>query len=215
VQTAREIEAASGTAVGYTVADVTTAGGRTAALAACPDPDILINNAGGPPAGWFRDFSRDDWIRAVDANMLAPIELIKATIDGMSARGFGRIVNITSSAVKAPIAALGLSNGARGGLTAFVSGLAREVAPGGVTINNLLPGSFLTARLTSLYEREAQQTGRSVSELMAAREAQIPARRLGDPAEFGALCAFVCSVQAGYLTAQNLLVDGGVYPGTF
>ncbi len=214
-QAARDIERASGTAVNYAVADVTSAEGRAAALLACPDPDILVNNAGGPPPGSFRDWNRDDWIRAVDANMLAPIELIKATLDAMSARGFGRIVNITSSAVKAPIPSLGLSNGARSGLTGFIAGLAREVAPAGVTINNLLPGSFATARLTSMYEREAQLSGRALAELIAAREAQIPARRLGDPAEFGALCAFVCSVHAGYITGQNLLIDGGLYPGTF
>jgi 3-oxoacyl-[acyl-carrier protein] reductase len=215
MQTAHEIESASGVVVTYAVADVTTAAGRAAALAVCPDPDILVNNAGGPPPGSFREWNRDDWIRALDANMLAPIELIKATLDAMSARGFGRIVNITSSAVKAPIPRLGLSNGARSGLTGFIAGLARDVAPTGVTINNLLPGSFATARLTSMYERDAQQSGRTAAELIAAREAQIPARRLGDPAEFGALCAYVCSLQAGYITGQNLLIDGGAYPGTF
>jgi 3-oxoacyl-[acyl-carrier protein] reductase len=212
---AREIETACGARVAYAVADVTTASGRAAALAACPDPDILVNNAGGPPPGTFRDWERDDWIRAIDANMLAPIELIKATVDAMSGRGFGRIVNITSSAVKAPIPALGLSNGARSGLTGFIAGLAREVAPHGVTINNLLPGGFATDRLTTTLAAEAQQAGRSIDEQTAARAQLVPARRFGRPAEFGALCAFVCSARAGYITGQNLLIDGGAYPGTF
>jgi 3-oxoacyl-[acyl-carrier protein] reductase len=212
---AREIEAASGTTVAAVAADVTTAAGRAAALAACPDPDIVINNAGGPPPGSFRDWSRDDWLRAIDANMLGPIEVIKATIDGMSARGFGRIVNITSSAVKAPIPELGLSNGARSGLTGFIAGLARAAAGTGVTINNLLPGSFATDRLLTLTAAEAQRSGRSVDEQLEQKAQRIPARRLGRPDEFGALCAFVCSVHAGYITGQNLLIDGGNYPGTF
>lgn len=212
---AREIEALAGVPVTAACADVTTAAGRATALAACPDPDILITNAGGPPPGSFRDWGRDDWLRALDANMLAPIELIKATIDAMSARGFGRIVNITSSAVKAPIPSLGLSNGARSGLTGFIAGLAREVAPIGVTVNNLLPGSFATARLASMTATEAAQTGRSAAEIDAARAARIPVRRAGEPAEFGAYCAFICSVHAGYITGQNLLIDGGTYPGTF
>lgn len=214
-RTAAEIEAAAGTAVAYAVADVTTPDGRAAALAACPDPDILVNNAGGPPPGSYRDWTRDDWIRAIDANMLAPIELIKATIDAMSARGFGRVVNITSSAVKAPIPVLGLSNGARSGLTGFIAGLARDVAPRGVTINNLLPGSFATDRLKTTIAADAQHTGRTFDEALAFRARQVPVRRLGEPAEFGALCAFVCSVHAGYITGQNLLIDGGAYPGTF
>lgn len=212
---AREIEAATGTPVAYVAADVTTAAGRSAALAACSNPDILVNNAGGPPAGTFRDWDRDDWIRALDANMLAPIAFIKATIDAMIARGFGRIVNITSSAVKAPIPALGLSNGARSGLTGFIAGVAREVAPHGVTINNLLPGAFATDRLSNLIAADARAAGRSIGEQTRQRAAQIPAGRLGEPDEFGALCAFICSTHAGcYITAQNLLVDGGAYPGT-
>jgi 3-oxoacyl-[acyl-carrier protein] reductase len=214
-QTAREIEAASGTPVAHVVADVTTAAGRAAVLAACPTPDILVTNAGGPPAGTFRDWDRDDWVRALDANMLAPIALIKATLDAMCAHGFGRIVNITSSAVKAPIPTLGLSNGARSGLTGFIAGLAREVAPLGVTINNLLPGAFATERLKSMLAADAQRAGRTLDEQMALRAERIPVRRIGDPAEFGALCAFVCSVHAGYITGQNLLIDGGAYPGTF
>jgi 3-oxoacyl-[acyl-carrier protein] reductase len=214
-QTAREIGDATGTPVDFVVADVATADGRAASLAACPAPDILVNNAGGPPPGNFRDWDREDWLRALDANMLAPIALIKATIDGMSARGFGRIVNITSGAVKAPIANLGLSNGARSGLTGFIAGLAREVAPHGVTINNLLPGMFATDRLRTTVGAQAERTGRTVDDVIAERAAQVPVRRAGDPAEFGALCAFVCSVQAGYITGQNLLIDGGAYPGTF
>jgi 3-oxoacyl-[acyl-carrier protein] reductase len=212
---AREIETASGIAVRFAVADVATVAGRAAALAACPDPDILVNNAGGPPAGTFRDWNRDDWLRALDANMLAPIELIKATLDAMIARGFGRIVNLTSSAVKAPIPSLGLSNGARSGLTGFIAGLAREAARHGVTINNLLPGTFGTDRLMGMIATEAQHAGRSIDEQLALRAEQIPARRIGQPDEFGSLCAFVCSVQAGYITGQNLLIDGGAYPGTF
>jgi 3-oxoacyl-[acyl-carrier protein] reductase len=214
-RTAHEIETAAGTAVKWVVADVTTVEGRAAALAACPDPDILVNNAGGPPPGSFRDWNRDDWIRALDNNMLSPIELIKATIDPMIARGFGRIVNITSAAVKAPIPVLGLSNGARSGLTGFIAGLARDVAPHGVTINNILPGAFNTDRLRQTVVKEAEQFGRTLDEQIIVRAQSIPVRRLGESPEFGALCAFVCSMHAGYLTAQNLLIDGGAYPGTY
>jgi 3-oxoacyl-[acyl-carrier protein] reductase len=212
---AREIEAACGMPVTYAVADVTTAQGRAAALEACPDPDILVNNAGGPPAGTFRDWDRDDWIRALDANMLAPIELIKATLDAMIARGFGRIVNVTSAAVKAPIPSLGLSNGARSGLTGFIAGLARDVAGTGVTINNLLPGAFATDRLTTMLAADARSAGRTIEEQTRLRTQQIPVGRLGRPTEFGALCAFICSAHAGYITAQNILIDGGACPATF
>lgn len=214
-RTAHEIEALTGNAVTWVVADVTTPEGRKAALAACPDPDILVNNAGGPPPGSFRDWNRDDWIRAIDNNMLAPIELIRATIDPMIARGFGRIVNITSAAVKAPIPVLGLSNGARSGLTGFIAGLARDVAPHGVTINNMLPGAFDTDRLRVTVEKDAQLAGRTMEQQIEFRAQSVPVRRLGTIAEFGALCAFVCSMHGGYLTAQNLLIDGGAYPGTF
>ena len=196
-------------------ADITTPAGREAALAACPDPDILITNAGGPPPGNFRDWSREDWIRALDANMLTPIELIKSTLDGMIARKFGRIINITSAAVKAPIDTLGLSNGARSGLTGFVAGLARQVAAHNVTINNVLPGAFETARLMSNFENAAKAKGVTPDDMVAQRKATIPARRFGAPEEFGQLCAFVCSAQAGYITGQNLLIDGGAFPGTF
>jgi 3-oxoacyl-[acyl-carrier protein] reductase len=212
---AEEIGAQSRSAVRWVACDITTADGRAAALSACRQPDILVNNAGGPPPGDFREWDRDTWIRALDANMLTPIALIRATIDGMIGRGFGRIVNITSSAVKAPIEHLGLSNGARSGLTGFVAGLARKVARHGVTINNLLPGSFDTDRLRGNMAGRARAAGKTVDEFARQAAAAIPAGRFGTPAEFGALCAFVCSVQASYLTGQNLLLDGGAYPGTF
>ena len=214
-KTAEEIGAMSGRPVQWLACDITTPEGRAAALAACPEPDILVNNAGGPPPGDFRDWNRDAWIRAIDANMLTPIELIKATIDGMIAREFGRIVNITSSAVKAPIDFLGLSNGARSGLTGFVAGIARKVARHNVTINNLLPGSFDTDRLRGNLESRAKATGKSVEELRKAQMSANPAGRFGIPAEFGAACAFLCSAQAGYIVGQNLLIDGGAFPGTF
>ena len=208
-------------AVVAVAADITTPEGRAAVFAAAGGPgrdfDIVVTNAGGPPPGDFRDWDRDAWIKAVDANMLTPIELIKAVVDGMAARGFGRIVNITSSAVKAPIDILGLSNGARSGLTGFVAGLARnpELAARGVTLNNLLPGKFDTDRLAGTLEGAARKSGKTVDEVRAAQQAQIPARRFGTPREFGAICAFLCSRQAGYLTGQNILPDGGAYPGTF
>ena len=196
--------------------DITTAAGRAAALAACPQVDILINNAGGPPPGDFRNWDRDAWLRAIDANMLTPIELIKATVDAMAGRGFGRIVNITSAAVKAPIDILGLSNGARSGLTGFIAGLARSAIAGkGVTINGLLPGAFDTDRLRVTLDASAAKSGKDVGVLAAARRAGIPAQRFGTADEFGAVCAFICSVQAGYLTGQNVLLDGGSYTGTF
>ncbi len=199
----------------WLAADITTPDGRAAALERCPDPDILVNNAGGPPPGDFRDWDRDAWIRALDANMLTPIELIKATIDTMIARKFGRIVNITSGAVKAPIDILGLSNGARSGLTGFVAGVARKVARHNVTINNLLPGSFETDRLRSNFAVRAKAQGRSVDEARQSVLDTIPAGRFGTPEEFGAMCAFMCSAQAGFLVGQNVLLDGGAYPGTF
>ena len=212
---AREIAEAADRPVGHVVCDITTPQGRAAALAACPDPDILINNAGGPPPGDFREWDREAWIRALDANMLTPIELIKATVDGMITRRFGRIVNITSSAVKAPIDVLGLSNGARSGLTGFVAGLARKVAAHNVTINNLLPGSFDTARLQANQRRRANATGQSIDEIRALATKAIPAARFGNATEFGQICAFICSAQASYLVGQNILLDGGAYPGTF
>jgi len=214
-RTAEEIGARVGRPVRWLACDITTPEGRAAALAVEPAPDILINNAGGPPTGDFRDWDRAAWIRALDANMLTPIELIKATVDGMIARRFGRIVNITSSSVKAPIDILGLSNGARSGLTGFVAGVARKVAVHNVTINNLLPGSFDTDRLEKTMEGRAKATGKSIAELKAAGAAAVPAGRFGSPREFGAVCAFMCSVHAGYLVGQNILLDGGNYPGTY
>jgi len=218
-QTVREAASRIGGETGVTVVavacDITSEAGRAEALAACPQVDILVNNAGGPPPGDFRNFTRDDWIRAIDANMLTPIELIKATVDGMIARRFGRIVNITSSAVKAPIDILGLSNGARSGLTGFIAGLSRKTVAHNVTINNLLPGVFDTDRLRGTIEAAARQQGVSVEEAARRRVATVPAGRLGNPEEFGQACAYLCSAQASYVTGQNFLIDGGAYPGTF
>jgi len=195
--------------------DITTPQGRDAALKAAPAPDILVNNAGGPPPGDFRDWDRDAWVKAVDANMIAPILMIRAVVDGMIARKFGRVVNITSGAVKAPIAELGLSNGARTGLTGFIAGVSRTTVRHNVTINNLLPGPFETDRLRSNLEFNAKKTGKPVDELRRARTEANPAGRFGTIEEFGDACAFLCGAQAGFITGQNLLMDGGLYPGTF
>lgn len=197
--------------------DITTEQGRADALAAAPQVDILVNNAGGPPTGDFRDWQRDAWIQALDANMLTPIELIRATVDGMAQRGFGRIVNITSAAVKAPIDVLGLSNGARSGLTGFVAGVARQkrLASRNVTINAMLPGPFDTDRLLSTLAGAARAAGKPVEDLTAARRESNPTGRFGTAEEFGAVCAFLCSAHAGYINGQNILLDGGAYPGTF
>jgi len=206
----------TGANVLFCAQDITTEAGRAAVFAVRRDFDIVVTNAGGPPPGDFRDWDREAWIKAVDANMLTPIELIKATVDGMAQRGFGRIVNITSSSVKAPIDVLGLSNGARSGLTGFVAGVARSpLAAQGVTINNLLPGVFDTDRIKTMLEANAKKTGQSVEALANARRQGVPAKRFGTPEEFGAICAFLCSVHAGYITGQNVLADGGAYPGTF
>ncbi len=213
--TAAEIREEAGVEVTAIACDITTEAGRAEVLAACPDPDILVNNAGGPPPGDFRDWDRDDWIKAIDANMLTPIFLIKATVDGMIGRKFGRIVNITSGAVKAPIEILGLSNGARSGLTGFVAGLARKTVRHNVTINNLLPGPFDTDRLKQTMAGAAKAAGKSIEEIAKARAAANPAGRFGQPSEFGHACAFLCSANSGYITGQNLLIDGGGFPGTF
>ncbi|MDN3543625.1 MAG: SDR family oxidoreductase [Roseateles asaccharophilus] len=216
--TAAAIRAAHpGVEVRTVAGDIATAEGRAAALSACPQVDILVNNAGGPPPGDFRDWGREQWLAALEANMLTPIELIKATVDGMAERGFGRVVNITSGAVKAPIDVLGLSNGARSGLTGFVAGLARQARLAGrnVTINNLLPGAFDTERLQKTLAAGAAKSGQAADEVAAKRRAGIPAQRFGTAAEFGAVCAMLCSQQMGYLTGQNILLDGGAYPGTF
>ena len=209
-----------GTTILSVAADITTEQGREAIWSVAGGPgqnfDIVVTNAGGPPPGDFRNWSRDDWMKAMDANMFTPIELIKATVDGMAARGFGRVVNITSSAVKAPIDILGLSNGARSGLTGFVAGVARSsIAAQGVTINNVLPGKFDTDRLAATHKAAADKTGKNLADIRAVQQAQIPAGRFGTAEEFGAICAFLCSVQAGYITGQNILPDGGLYAGTF
>lgn len=209
VVAAEEIRSATGVNVTAVAADVTTTSGRQRILEACPDPDILVTNAGGPPPGNFRHWNREDWIDALDANMLTPIELIRATIDTMIERRFGRIVNITSSGVRAPIGILGLSNGARAGLTGFVAGLARETVRYNVTINNLLPGAFDTDRRAAVIAAGAKASGCSVEESRDRLIKSIPAGRLGTIDEFGAFCAFLCSDRAGFMTGQNLLLDGG------
>ena len=202
-------------------ADITTEAGREAIWSVAGGPgkayDVVITNAGGPPPGDFRDWGREQWIKAVDANMLTPIELIKATVDGMAERGFGRIINITSGAVKAPIDVLGLSNGARSGLTGFVAGVARQprLASRNVTINNLLPGAFDTDRIRTTLKGAAEKAGKSVEEIAEVRKKTIPAQRFGNADEFGKTCAFLCSVHASYITGQNILTDGGAYPGTY
>jgi 3-oxoacyl-[acyl-carrier protein] reductase len=210
---ARDIASETGGTLHAVPADVTTDEGRSALLAACPEPDILVNNAGGPPPGDFRSWSREDWIKAIDANMLSAIMLIKATIDGMIERRFGRIVNITSHMVKQPVGILGLSNGARSGLTGFAGGLARDVARYNVTVNNVLPGQFDTDRLRSNHAKFAAAQKLDYEKFREQAKAQIPARRFGEPDEFGAMCAFLCGAQAGYITGQNILLDGGQFPG--
>ncbi|HEX2116705.1 MAG TPA: SDR family oxidoreductase [Alphaproteobacteria bacterium] len=212
--TAAEIRNATGAKVQTVAVDITTTQGRAAALAACPQPDILVNNAGGPPPGDFREWDEAAWQAAVNANMITPIMLMKAVVDGMIARRFGRIVNITSTSVKAPIPTLGLSNGARAGLTGFVAGLARQVVANNVTINNLLPGPFDTDRLQSTLVAAAKASGKSIEAVREERRRENPAGRFGTAEEFGQFCAFMCSAQAGYFTGQNVVLDGGAYPGT-
>ncbi|MCR9213504.1 MAG: SDR family oxidoreductase [Proteobacteria bacterium] len=213
-ETAEYIRDTYGVEVTAIPGDITTEDGRTEILKACPDPDILVNNAGGPPPGDYRDWGLDEWNKALNANMLTPIELIKATADGMRARKFGRIVNITSSSVKAPIDILGLSNGARAGLTGFVAGIARKTVIDNVTINGLLPGPFDTDRIKTGLTAWAKSAGITVEEAREKRQAENPAGRFGTPEEFGAACAFLCSAKAGYITGQNILLDGGAFPGT-
>lgn len=207
------IAASTGSEVTPVACDVTTDDGRSKLLEACPTPDILVNNAGGPPPGNFRTWEREDWLKAIDGNMLSAIFLIRATIDPMIERGFGRIVNITSHMVKEPRAMLGLSNGARAGLTGFVGGLARDVASKNVTLNNVLPGQFDTDRLKSNHEKFAAASGTELAKFRERQMQQVPARRFGRPEEFGAMCAFLCSAYAGYITGQNILLDGGQFPG--
>jgi 3-oxoacyl-[acyl-carrier protein] reductase len=213
--TCAEIRSAAGVAVTAVVGDITTARGRDDALKACPEPDILLNNADGPVPGDFRGWSRDDWIAALDAMMLSPIDMMRRTVDGMMMRGFGRVINIVSRSVKIPQLELGLSNGARSGLVGFVGGLARQTVAHNVTINNLLPGIFDTDAQRRHIEGMLEPGGKSYDQIWRERAAGNPARRYGRAPEFGAYCAFLCSQHAGYVTGQNILVDGGSYPGTF
>jgi len=208
-----EIAAATGAEVVAVAGDISREDGRAAVLAAFGEVDILVNNNGGPPPKDFRAVDREAMIAGLEANMIAPIQLIQAVIDGMVERRFGRIVNITSGSVKMPIAGLDLSSGARAGLTGFVAGIARSVAHANVTINNLLPGMFDTDRIAALVASQSRSSGRSADEIRAERQRAIPAKRFGDPEEFGAACAFLCSAQAGYITGQSLLIDGGAFPG--
>ena len=213
-RTADEIRAL-GVKVATVVGDVTTAEGRNAALAACPEPDILINSADGSLPGDFRTYTRADWLAALDAMMLAPIEMMRATVDGMMARKFGRIINISSRSAKIAQLENGLSNGARSGLIGFVAGLSRQTVAHNVTINNILPGIFDTDAQKRHIEVLVGETGKSFEQIWNERAAGNPARRYGRAEEFGAYCAFLCSVQAGFITGQNLLIDGGSYPGTY
>jgi 3-oxoacyl-[acyl-carrier protein] reductase len=213
--TAAQIRSTFNVKVVAVAGDITTAQGREAALKAAPAPDILVNNAGGPPPGDFREWDRDAWVKALEANMIAPILMIRAVVDGMIAKKFGRVVNITSGAVKAPIPELGLSNGARTGLTGFIAGLSRTTVRHNVTVNNLLPGPFETDRLRSNLEFNAKKLGKSADDLRKLRTEANPAGRFGTIEEFGDACAYLCSAQAGFITGQNLLMDGGGYPGTF
>jgi 3-oxoacyl-[acyl-carrier protein] reductase len=215
MEAAARLDAIGNAPVSFVAADVTTEAGRNSIFASHPDFDIVITNAGGPPPGDFREWDRDAWLRALDANMLSPIEVIRRTVDGMMQRGFGRIINITSSAVKSPVDGLGLSTGARSGLTGFVAGLARTTVGKGVTINNILPGTFETSRLSSNFAAQAKREGSSAEEVRAQRIAKHPAKRLGRPEEFGAACAFLCSAHAGYINGQNLLMDGGSFGGAW
>ncbi len=211
----REIQAVSKAAVAVVVADITSDKGRDTVLAACPAPDILVNNAGGPPPGDFRDWTQKEWFDAVNSNMFSAIDMIRRTVDGMAARGFGRIVNITSISVKTPMPGLGLSNGARAGLTGWVAGVAREFVRDNVTINNLLPGLFDTDRGCGYLAYRARSEGADVGDYMVRYLAASPAGRLGNSDEFGAACAFLCGALSGYMSGQNIVLDGGAFPGTF
>lgn len=212
---AADIHLATGAAVEIAAGDVATREGRAWVLARCPDPDILVNNAGGPPPGDFRDWDEDEWVAALRTNMLAAIMMITATIDAMIERRWGRIINVTTQAVKMTLPLTGLSAGARAGLTGFIAGVSREVAQYGVTINNLLPGYFETERLRTYAERLGAETDQSLEEALSVMSAANPTRRIGQPKEFGAWCAFLASEHSGYVTGQNLVLDGGAYPGVF
>lgn len=212
---ADDIRAATGAKVVAIAGDVGQVEGRNALLAACPAPDILVNNNGGPPPKPFKALSREDILAGIEANMLTPIALVQAVVFGMAERGFGRIINITSSSVRAPIPGLDVSSGARAGLTAFLAAIARQVAADNVTINSIQPGAFDTDRLRGGMAKQAEMRGVSAEQARAEREASIPAKRFGRPEEFGELCAYLASAQAGYITGQNILIDGGVFPGAF
>ena len=214
IETAEAIATKYGVSVTPVACDITTAEGQAKVLAACPNPDILVNNAGGPPPGMWSDWDRDDFIKALDANMLAPIALMKAVLPGMIDKGWGRVVNITSQSVKSPIGVLGLSNAARAGLTGYVGGTSRQVAEHGVNINNLLPGIHATDRAVSLDQGVSSAQGISMDEAAEQRMATIPARRYGTSTEFGATCAFMCSQHAAYMVGQNILLDGGGFNST-
>ncbi len=214
-KTAEEIRRSTGVDVAAVAADVSTPQGQDALLGAYPEPDILVNNNSGPPFRDFRALDREALLDGVTMNMVAPIELIQKVVDGMAARGFGRIVNITSIGVKMPLAGLDLSSGARAGLTAFLAGVSRSVADRNVTINNLLPGYFDTERLQAGFVASAEGTGRPAKDIAAEWEASVPAGRFGDVSEFGTLCVFLCSVHAGYITGQSILMDGGLFPSAF
>jgi 3-oxoacyl-[acyl-carrier protein] reductase len=213
--TVDELKATTGARISGVVADVGDPAGQELLLAACPEPDILINNNSGPPLADFRSLTRQQMLDGVVANMVAAIELTQKVIDPMVQRKFGRIVNITSGTVKMPLAGLDLSSGARSGLTAFLAGIARTVASSNVTINFILPGAFETDRLRTTLEGSARKQGVDYDVVAAQRKNTIPARRFGDRDELGALCAFLCSAQAGFITGQSILIDGGAYPGTF
>lgn len=214
-RTAEEIRSRFGVHVTEVAADVSSPEGRAALLAACPEPDILVNNNAGPQLRPFRDLSRADILDGLTQNMVTPLELIQATIEGMASRGFGRIVNITSLSVYLPMSDLDLSSGARAGLTAFLAGVARQVASSNVTINNILPGKFETDRLRANLQSGAGRQGISVEEQTRRQLAEVPAARFGTPEEFGQACAFLCSVHAGYITGQNIRLDGGLFPSAF
>lgn len=213
--TAKEIAAATGAKVTAVAADVTTPEGQKALLAACPQPDILVNNADGPPPKNFRQIDRAAMVAGVTSNMIAPLEIIQMVVPGMMERGFGRIVNITSASVKTPLTGLDLSSGARAGLTAFLGGVAREIAEKNVTINNILPGIFETDRFTNANKRMAEMKNITPEQARNSRIAGVPARRIGQPGEFGQLCAFLCSTHAGYLVGQNFVIDGGAFASNF
>jgi 3-oxoacyl-[acyl-carrier protein] reductase len=214
-RTASEIRAATGVTVTPVAGDITTKEGRSAAIAACPQPDILLNNADGPVPGDFRHWTREDWIAALDSMMLGHIEMMRLTVDGMMDRGFGRIINIVSRSVKVPQLELGLSNGARSGLVGFAGGLARQTVHRNVTVNNLLPGIFDSDAQKRHIEGMLEPGGKTFEQHWQERAAANPSKRYGDPKELGAYCAFLCSVHAGYITGQNLVIDGGSYPGAF